>query len=137
MGSASKNGLMEPGTKACGRITKPVEREGFFMWMAIFSRVNGWRTELTVMGSTCMQMGPSMKGPGRMICSMDMGVRHGRIIASTSAILVEGKSRARDVMSGWMGVSMKANGMITKLVERASISGRMGGFTKVESKEYI
>jgi hypothetical protein len=61
---------MGVNTKENGKMVKLVVREGFGMPMETLMKASGYRIKLMVMVCTCMQMGPSTLGTGKMMCSM-------------------------------------------------------------------
>ena len=71
-GMECKYGPMELAMRAIGKITKPMDKGSFGMWMAIPIKVNGKMTK--PMGMECMFMRtePSTKESGEMIFRMGM-----------------------------------------------------------------
>jgi hypothetical protein len=100
MALVSKHGLMEPGTKASGTITKLKVKVFFGMLKVIFMMENSRMTRLTVMAFIHMSMGLSMKATGKMICRKVMVLRYGVMEPSTLAAIRKARSITMEYMSG-------------------------------------
>ena len=72
-----------------------------------------------------------MKGNGRMICRMDMGLKHGRMGRSLKGIILLGRNREGAFINGRMGQSMKASGRGIGLKVKALILGQIKGNIQV------
>jgi hypothetical protein len=68
-------------------------------------------------------MGQSTRGIGKMICSMEMGWKHGLMDRGIRGIIKRGRNMGRGCMFGVMDLNMKESGLIIKLMEKEYIHG--------------
>ncbi len=83
-----------------------MEKENFIMSMVIFLKVLGKMTKLMELAFINMLMEQLIMENGKMIYSMDLGQRHGLIIADMKEIMKMGKNKDKAHIFGQMGIQI-------------------------------
>lgn len=112
--SVSKSGRTGLAMKVTGSTIKPREKANFGMLMATLSRASGLMTRRTGTVFILTPMGRSMKGTGKMICSMAMGRKCGQMGRATRETTRRARNMEEDSMCGLMGAPTMASGLTTK-----------------------
>ena len=108
---------MEQSTSATGHLTKLMGRVNSFTQREMFTMASGWMIMLQAMEFTNIRTEHSTKDSGKMICSMDMGMRSGLMAAVIWEVTLKVKKKERDFINGAMVPTTKGTGSKTKLVE--------------------
>ena len=81
----SKSGLMEPNTRASGKIIEPMARENSLISMVMSMMASGSMIKLTAMVSITILMEPCMRDTGVTISNTEKVVNPGQMGPSTRA----------------------------------------------------
>lgn len=112
MGMVCKYGQMERSMKEFGLTIKHVEKENFFILMAIFLKVNGKMIRQMVMEFIDIVMELFMKGVGSRIFKMGTVQKLGQIIPPLSVCIKKEKNMVKADINGQTVVIMMVIGQI-------------------------
>ena len=93
---ANKSGSMDPDTRVNGAMARPTGKESCITRMAIFMKVTGSTTKLTVRESTPTPTEPDIRVRGAMISSMVTVWRPGLTAQSTRESTMRAKRMAQE-----------------------------------------
>ena len=127
-------GLTELSTKASGKMTWPVVREGFITQTAIYTRVSGGKIEHTALGFTLTLMVLGMRDFGLMTSRTGGAKRLGQTGLRSKGSSRMGRKMARESTNGQMVLNTRVSGKITSSTEAARTNGQMEGFTRGNGK---
>jgi hypothetical protein len=119
----SKLGPMVPFTKATGKIIMHTDSGNSNIKMAITTKANGNSPKQMARASMCIKVGQAIMVYGKMIFSMGMGWRTGRMAVITRAITTKVKKKGWVSTNGQMVPTTPANGWIIIYLVKAHIYG--------------
>ena len=111
--------------KESGIMDMPLEMENSIMLMETSMRDNGLITKLMVTVSIQMSKELDMKDIGKKINNMEKALRRGLKARNMRVYILTERKKVLENISGLMVQSTRVNGLITELMERESIYGRM------------
>jgi hypothetical protein len=91
-----RHGQMDQNMRVCGKTIKQTDMGNFYMPMVTYMKVCGTMIKLMVKESIFTPMVQPMKETGKKINSMDSEKKAGLMELSTKAIILKGRSMAKE-----------------------------------------
>lgn len=124
MAMGSKNGLMEPNTKANGSITRQKERVNSFIRTKIITKDSGKTIKRMVMVySSTKRLEQNMKGIGKTTCNMDQALNCIVMAIDMRECSSKEKETEKVHIIIQLEKSIKENGAMEKLKDMESVLG--------------